>query len=198
MLEVRSCATGRLYRSGGGTVYRPGRHILIECDWIRAARRHTRRPDLFLYRHAITGKYMVCHWICRPGRGEGPGYFIELEDMDAHPDHYSGAARTSGRLALSYVRARLRPYDEMERNRERETSRLAWEEQMAEEETARERKDVAAHLERKKPWMAKTAAGIRSGELGFVGQREGGSLLQEIVEAMSTGAKGRVCIPAAR
>src|SRR3990167_8267733 len=86
VLEVRSDETARIYRGGGGTLYRPDRHVVVECPWIQTARRQVRRPNLFLYRHAKTANYMLALWIVRPHTGRGPGFFLELEDMDGHPD----------------------------------------------------------------------------------------------------------------
>jgi hypothetical protein len=182
--QVRSCEVSRLYNSGGGVRYEPGKHRIVECDWIRTARRQTRRPDLFLYRHLRSGNYMLSHWIVRPNTGKGPGYFLDLEDMRGHPDKFTGWDGKHPALGMNLVRARLRPMDEMQREWEKQLAHQEWAQDQAEEETSRERKDVAKYLRNKGSKFDRAAWELEHGWSGFVGEREGGDHLQNIIELL--------------
>ncbi len=174
MIQVRSCQVGRMYRSGAGTIFYPPRHIIIECPWIEHARAVTHRDDLFLYRHAKSGNYMLAYWIAKPNTGEGPGYFMDLEDMPCHPDKFKGENGRKAALGMAMVRARLRPVDEMDRERERAEARQFYNEATALDESERQRKDAAKWLRRVGGnKLERSAWGVERGEGGYAGDMEG-------------------------
>lgn len=59
--------------------------ILPDGEWIRWARRFTREPRLFLYRHRFHGTFVLCCWIFPPGKLSHP-VAQELCTMPEHPD----------------------------------------------------------------------------------------------------------------
>lgn len=182
MLKVTSCSIGRMYRSGGGTRYDPSVHTLIECHWLRAARRKTHKPNLLLYYHKWSKGYMLAMWICKPRSGEGPGLFLDLEDLPSHPDKFTGKDAMSPALGMAVVRARLQPADEVMKERERREAREYYQKATNMEETERQRMDMAKWLARQGPKFETSARALRLGESGFVGDAEGGQELKDMQE----------------
>lgn len=174
MFEVQSCETKRLYCSGGGTIYDPTRHDLIECPWLDCARRCCHKPTLMLYRHRLNGAFMLGVWIAKPNNGEGPGYFMDLEDLKGHPDN-------GYPLGMAMVRARLQPVDEMHKAQEKTMARQFYEEGVALDDSERQRKEAASWMLRKYGHkMERAAWGVARGEGGYAGSTEG--KLAETVE----------------
>ena len=55
--------------------------ICPESDWLRHIKRATGRKDLFVYRHADTGFFVLAHWIFPPWEVDKP-VCLELDTMD--------------------------------------------------------------------------------------------------------------------
>ncbi len=185
MWTVTSDEMARLY-GGGASKFNPHKHQVVECDYIRAARRATHKPNLFMYRHLKSGRYGIGCWVVKPGTGKGPGCFIEIENMEQHPDKYEGNISWSDRPSISYLKARCQPIDETLRQQARVAAAEEYEEEQSKEETDRERQELARFFARKGPRFAKLAASLASGEADFVGEREGGQQLKDTREMLTS------------
>jgi len=177
-------------------MYHPGIHQLVETHWINTARRMTGRPDLLLYYHRRHRTYVLGIWAVKPNTGKGPGLIVELETMNQHPDHYDWKRLSqygNDRPSMAYVKSRCQPMGEMFKQYDDKLKAEAYEEMMGEEETEIEKKETAKWLMGKGTKMAEVANKILSGELPFVGRREGGKeLMDQMVEVM------KPCTPAVR
>lgn len=182
--KVTSDEMARLY-GGGASIFNPSRHDLVECDYIRLARRSCHKPNLFMYRHRRSGRYGVGCWVVKPGTGRGPGCFIEIENMEEHPDKYGGAS-WSDRPSISYLRARCQPVDEMLKAEARKQALAEYDEDVSKEETDRERQELAKFFRGKGARFEKLAQALASGESEFVGEREGGQQLKDVREMLTS------------
>lgn len=174
MINVKSDEIARLYATAG-CIYNPRKMLIMEDDWIRACRRHTHRPKLFQYRHLRSGNFVLAHWVAEPGKGEGPGLMMELEVWKW----------PSERPTLQYVRARCQPMNDLLADYNAELAHQAYEEMAAEDETEVQRKDIIRWLDRKGARFEELADAMRSGEMEFVGDREGGKQLEAMKEVFS-------------
>ncbi len=162
----------RLYHSGA-TTFNPRRMVVVESDWIRCARRQTRKPNLFMYHHKGTNAFVVAIWAVKPNTGKGPGLMVEIETLVGHPDKYDDPVwYGENRPSMEYIRSRCGCVDNVLAEYDKQMAAIAYEEDMAQEETNMQRKDVAGWLERKGPRFKDTAEALRSGEMEYVGDRE--------------------------
>ena len=149
--------------------------ILPDGEWIRAVRRATRRDDLYVYRHRVHGKFILCqmlHW--------EPRVCVELESMALPPDR-------GGWLPLEYLRMRCgsqHQYLMRMRDRMRQAKKLRLEQRRESESQQRE---LARHLRRR--GKDEIAAGVELAP--WVGDREGGESLAMVREELSS--MMRVC-----
>jgi len=173
-IKVRSDEVARMY-STAGCIYKPKVHMIIENDWIRCARRHTHRPNLFLYYHRKARNFVLAHWVVRPKEGKGPGLMMELEVW----------ANGTPKPTITYVRARCKPITDIMKDYDKQMAAEAYEETIAQDETEIQRKDIIRWLDNKGLRYQELADAMRSGEMEFVGDREGGKQLQAMKEALS-------------
>lgn len=183
-LEVTSDETSRLYRSGG-TRFNRHRHEIIECHWIQTARRVTGRPNIFLYRHLKSGLYVLALWVVRPNCGRGPGLMMELEDMNGHPDKYTGVNYNTSRLSMAMVKARLQPINSMLNEYDKRLAEEAYKEMVDQEDTDLQRQDLAKHYDHRGPRWKDFSSRLASGELLYVGDQEGGNALATMRDTLA-------------
>ena len=170
-----------------GLQFDPARHeILPDGDWIRSARRHTRRPELFIYRHREFRTYVVAAWIFMPSEPCGSGgACTEISVMSAPPDSHPADLPT-----MEYMRIRVKP---IEVQAERALSRLKMRKDKKKAlrlSSLQQQKSVAKHYRRKGEELV-----ARSIEFGpYVGKEEGGDMHDATVDDLSRRASGKVTV----
>jgi hypothetical protein len=82
-------------------------HEILHCewDWLKWLRAKVENPGLFVYRHRLTGRYMLCDWI-HPPSGHTTPICQELEGFDGFEE---GCDWPSGLLSPQVLLARLTP-----------------------------------------------------------------------------------------
>lgn len=121
----------------------PGLHlaedheVLPDSEWLLACKRTTGRDDLLVYRHRVTGNFVLCHWVDRD-----KGIVQEIHAMETPPDR-------GGWMPLDWVRSRCRPaYEEFEEI-QRMLRRARADKKSSRLEKAGARKDVSEHYRRR-------------------------------------------------
>jgi hypothetical protein len=64
----------------------PDRHLVLlhSYPWLDWLKREVNQPDLFLYRHKETGRFVLAKWMVKPS--EGRPCCQELESFEGHPN----------------------------------------------------------------------------------------------------------------
>ena len=81
-----------------GSVVDRNRHIITETEIARFLRRETGREDLFTYRHALTGRWVVACWVNRLA-----GQFVELANYGSLKEFTSQDAHWFRRWARNQL-----------------------------------------------------------------------------------------------
>lgn len=161
----------------GGALKMDGRHQVFECDWVRAVRRWTENPELFVYRHQETGNFVLAEWRSRVSR-----VCQELEVLGpVPPDRGSWLPRIM-------IERRCRPATEIHQEMARRASERKARKRRLRESSREERSETARWL--KKQGMDASAAAVAQG--AYTGQEEGGERLEEMQEELMRAASGRV------
>ena len=90
---------------GSGLLMDERHDVLPDGDWIQHIRRETGRDNLFVYHHKETEKFVLAGWVYTE-RDDGVNICVELDTMDLPPDK-------GGWLPTEYVKARVRPVEEI-------------------------------------------------------------------------------------
>lgn len=111
-MDIQVVFDPRLYAASKGLAFDPEFHELLpDGNWVRWARRVSEMETLFVYRHRVTGSYVLASWLFEPtertGRG---GVCIELETKEIHPDE------DAEDWDYTFLQMRLRPVEEQSRN----------------------------------------------------------------------------------
>lgn len=166
------------------SVLHPLVHPLVpDGPWIRAMRRVTGRPELFVFYHFLKDTYVLAYWTYKPRRyGIGPACAVELLTMSEPPDHSphdlpstSDVRRKSrpGWLVAKEIMASLK-----EQRREKKAAMV---------ESSEQKQEAIKYLKRKD--QPEVAASLQLGLEGYVGDREGRGELKELREDLTQRAK---------
>lgn len=115
--------------------------IMPDGDWVQHIRRETERKDLFVYHHAITGMFVLAHWIYPPWERDKP-VCLELETMDCPPDR-------GGWIPTKMIKLRCRAIDPEERMIEKQIRARKEEKERDRGERLERRTSMVDHLRRK-------------------------------------------------
>ena len=87
-----------------GLLINDDHELLPDGEWIRFARRVTKHPELFIYRHKLTGNFVLAGWVYNP-KEDGIGVATELHVMETPPDR-------GGWMETDSLIRRCRPFHE--------------------------------------------------------------------------------------
>ena len=159
-----------------GFILDPSRHHVIkECPYADFLNRMSKRDDLFVYHHLEHGNYVLCSWLVR-GLS-----CVELTTFDVPPGHFDTDAPN-----WSVVKDIIRPAREKVEAVRRRVEQKRAREAALRIDTALERESKAKSLRRRGDVTAATL--LESGG-AFVGAKQGGAMLAEAKEKVSTAAK---------
>tara|TARA_R100000458_G_scaffold16324_1_gene13977 strand:+ start:118 stop:666 length:549 start_codon:yes stop_codon:yes gene_type:complete len=162
-----------------GLVLGKEHEILPESMWLAHIKRETGRKDLFVYRHAYTGRFVLAHWIYPPWEVDKP-VCLELDTMDLPPDR-------GGWIPTRFIKERCRPVDqeeEMMKKRLRRQSELREKERKKKEDVER-KFESAKYLKSK--GMDEAAASLQNSKVHY--SKDGDS---ELSDDLNNWAKGRI------
>lgn len=160
-IEVIWDNTSAIYASLNGTIYDCEKHRIVDhSHWIDVLRHQLNNPDLFLYHHLVSAKFVLASWVFYPEEGKGPGLMIELETMTGHPDH---DAQVPDLPHIDYLRRRCCPSEEMKDRMAYKVRRIVGERKEKVREEGEARADYAKHLARQFPNNPDIAQSIRYG-----------------------------------
>jgi hypothetical protein len=78
------------YLSANGTTFHPRIHQIRNTRLAGVVSRMGNRKDVFTYRHARTGNWVLAQWIRKPRRCGEPGLMHEVEVFEGNPDEGFG------------------------------------------------------------------------------------------------------------
>jgi len=154
-------------------------HELVPSHWTWMASLRAWAPKLrlFVYRHRLTGRFVLASWVYAPSETDQP-VFMELETFDGPPD----MVWPKGLLDPEVLMCRLQPApDSVDRMKKRMSDRAAAKRSVVEDED-RQRQDASKYLKRR--GMDREAHMLSVGELPFVGKARGGAQLESLTEEL--------------
>jgi hypothetical protein len=150
----------------------PARHeVLPACEWLKAAKRATGRSTLLLYKHRITGQFVLASVIFEPD------VVMELEAFPYHPGRAG--------VPLDFIVCRCAPQDEVYKRIMDKMKEASYRRRFLKAETEEERKDSQR-------WLRKAGYEVTARNLDhqpFVGEAEGGEKYQMAKEELQRLAK---------
>lgn len=152
-----------------GLVMDARHEMLPDGEWIRAVRKACKRDDLYVYRHAWTGKFVLCQMLYWE-----PRVCVELETMEVPPDR-------GGWVDLEWLRIRCgNQNDYLDRIRDRLKKQKDLKRELKAESMG-ERDEALDYWGKKKPQLA---AGLAMSP--YVGEREGGESLERVKSELAS------------
>lgn len=137
----------------------------VEWDWLKWLRAKTENPGLFVYRHRISGRYMLCDWLYPPSGYTTP-ICQELEGFDGFTE---GCDWPAGLLSPQVLLARLTPTPDIiekqkRRLRDKDRARTSELEQKAEirKDSARRLRSLGLEREARKMESGGVPIGVPS------------------------------------
>lgn len=115
--------------------------ILGSYPWLEWLKRRAKNPDLFVYRHAQSGRFMLCHWLFKPSETSQP-VAQELEGFFDTPQ----STWPADLMAPSVLLQRLRPAAEIAEDRMRHRKAAADAQRAARTERLEVRTKAATRL----------------------------------------------------
>lgn len=172
-IEILADAEADLIESG--LIFDPHRHRVIQpSDYADWCNRMTKRTDLFVYFHRVTGAFVLAGWTV-PGKA-----CVELTTMDLPPGWFDSMPP-----CLDIVKALVRPAQEKAQEAVRVLREHRSNVRGAHLDSVLHRKDLGAHLRKNdKPGAASLEAGVP-----FMGTKEGGDYLAATKDTLVTEAK---------
>lgn len=169
-----------------GLTMHPAVHRPIpDGPWIQCLRRKSGDPNLFIYRHTGTGRFVVAEWLVKPAvYGQGLAACQELFTLSGPPDHWPDDLPP-----MEWAVQRCRPAREMIPEAQRR--RRAYEQNRGEEvvETNVERAEAARFV--RKRGAEDTAFAIERGINPYIGKREGGEEQKQIADILLDAVGGK-------
>ena len=150
----------------------PARHeVLPEGDWLKAAKRATGRSSLLVYRHRITGQFVLCDVIHKPD------VIQELESWPLPPERIG--------VPMAWVEMRCEPREEVYERIMRKMKEVRYRKAMVNAETNDELADTQRWLRREGYDDIARQMNIQP----YVGKSEGGEELEQAREDLARMAK---------
>jgi len=163
-----------------GLLINENHELLPDGEWIRFARRVTKHPELFIYRHKLTGKFVLAGWVYDP-KEWGIGVATELHTMDIPPDR-------GGWMDTDWLIRRCRPFHEQAAAVRDRIKKAASIKDSMRNDSLEKRQETAAYYRRMGD--IEMAAMIESGP--YVGDQQGGESLEQLKEELTSMASGRI------
>lgn len=133
----------------------PSRHeIQGNGGWIETMRRELEYPELFLYRHKVTGNFVLAAWLEKPKR------CLELVCYEIHP-----ALSTDPKAGVEYLRRRVDPTINVAAEMRKRVEQRRREERLMKEDALAER--TAATKWMRKKGMEQAADMIDTGAMPY-------------------------------
>lgn len=154
-------------------------HEMVPSHWTWMASVRSWAPTLrlFVYRHRLTGRFVLASWVYSPEETALP-VMMELETFDGPPD----MVWPRGLLDPEVLKCRLQPApDSVDRMRRRMADR-AYAKRATLESEDMQRQDAARYLKRR--GMDRESHMLSTGELPFVGKARGGEQLEALTEEL--------------
>lgn len=148
--------------------YNPERHeLLTDSDWIRSLREAVRLPELFVYRHRLTGNFILAGWVL-PRRA-----FIELECFTGPHD----------RPSFDLLHRRLRPVVEQAKENIARIKERHWRTRELQRANDEGRVEFSRFL--KHQGLEEESVKVLEGRSPYVSEAEGGERLRETKERIA-------------
>jgi hypothetical protein len=148
--------------------------LMPDGDWIRFARRVTGIPDLFMYRHRRTEKFVLAKWLFKPD------VCLELEVFDVAPDR-------GGWMSAEQLKARCVPVHETQKAIADNMRKASSDRKSMMQDHSHEKAQAIKSMRRR--GQDREAYMVENGYTPWVGESKGGESYRQTCEMLKNLAK---------
>ena len=165
-----------------GLLINDDHELLPDGEWIRFARRVTKHPELFIYRHKLTGNFVLAGWIYNE-KEHGIAVATELHTMETPPDR-------GGWMETDSLIRRCRPFHEQVMAVKARIKKASAIKKSLKHDDLLKKKDISDHYRRMGD--IEMASMIEAGP--YCAEAQGGESFEHLKDELTTMASNRTIV----